>query len=70
MFDNSHPWFRQLWVRVLLLAVTGGWGLMELLTGSPGWAMLFLGVAGWVIWALFLNYAPPGQDTDDEGESS
>lgn len=69
MFDTAHPWFRPLWVRVLLLAVTGGWGLLELVSDSPGWAVLFLGIAGWVIWALFLTYEPPDQTTDDEGDN-
>lgn len=69
MFDTSHAWFRPLWIRVLLLALSGGWGLVELATGSPGFAVIFLGIAGWVLWALFLTYAPAEQTREDDGDN-
>ncbi|WP_092689424.1 hypothetical protein [Tranquillimonas rosea] len=64
MFDTTHPWFRPLWVRIVLLAVTAGWGLVELSAGNAGWALLFLALAAWVTWALFVTYTP-GPDTTD-----
>ncbi|WAP66756.1 hypothetical protein [Jiella pelagia] len=58
MFDSKHPWFRPLWRRLLILAIAGGWGVFELVTGNPGWALIFLALAGWVLWSLVIAYDP------------
>jgi hypothetical protein len=58
--DTDHPWLRPLWVRVLVVAVAGGWALLEFTTGSPFWGVLFLGLAGYAAWAFFLDPARSG----------
>ncbi len=63
MIDFAHPWLRPLWRRVAVVALTAGWGLFELVSGSPGWALLFLALGGWLGWGLLLNYRP--DDTED-----
>ena len=65
MFDTSHPWFRPLWRRVSVCVVTGGWGLFEFSTGSIGWAMIFLALAGWCVWSLLVTYSPDSTKSDD-----
>lgn len=45
LIDASHPFFRPLWRRIAVVAACLGWALIEIITGSPGWAMLF-GAAG------------------------
>lgn len=42
MFGLDDPFFRPLWLRVALCALTFGWGLVELATGNPGFALMFL----------------------------
>lgn len=58
--DTDHPGFKPLWVRVLVTAGAGAWGLVEILTGSPFWAMIFLGLAAYCVWAFFFDFHPDG----------
>jgi hypothetical protein len=33
---------------------------VELAGGNTGWALVFMALAGWVVWALLVTYAPKG----------
>lgn len=77
MFDTSHPFYRPLWRRIALFAVTAGWGAVEFAGGAAGWAVLFWGAAGWIGWALLITYRPepaasggdaPDDTADDPGQ--
>ena len=52
----DDPWFRPLWRRLLVVALTLGWGIFELATGAPLWAVAFLGIGAFAAWALLLNH--------------
>jgi len=52
--DTDHPMFRPFWVRLLVIAAAGGWGVVEVFVGSPFWAMIFLGIAAYAAWAFFI----------------
>ena len=58
MFDFSHPVFRPLWVRVLVVAVALGWALTEAVGGNPGWALIFGAIGAVAVWGLLLTYDP------------
>jgi len=58
VIDFGHPWLRPLWRRVAVVALAAGWGLFELVSGSPGWALLFLALGAWLGWGLLLTYRP------------
>ena len=45
LVDPNAPFFRRLWVRVLCVVLPLAWAGVELMNGSPVWAMLF-GAAG------------------------
>ncbi len=62
--DTSHPMFRPLWVRILVVAASGGWGAVEVFAGSPFWAVIFLGLAAYAAWAFFIDFDPgaPGPE--------
>jgi len=62
MFGFDHPWFAPLGRRIAVVAVCALWGLIEAVTGSPGWVMLFLGAGGVAAWSLLIRYQPPGED--------
>lgn len=66
MFDFSHPFFRPLWLRVLIVAVAIGWALFEAMTGRPGWAILFGAVGAVALWGLLLNYDPERSRKEDQ----
>nr|WP_237684850.1 hypothetical protein [Szabonella alba] len=44
-FDVHNPFYRPLWRRILVTGICLGWGLFELATGNPFFAILF-GAAG------------------------
>lgn len=58
VFDLRHPFFNPLWRRVGTVAIAGGWALVELLGGNPGWAILFGGVAAWCAYEFFVTWTP------------
>ena len=56
MFDFSHPFFRPLWRRILIVAVALGWALFEAVTGNPGWAVVFGALGAVALWGLLVSY--------------
>ncbi len=65
MFDFSHPFFRPLAVRLLAVALALGWALVEALTGSPGWALIFGAIGAAAAWGLLIAYDPDGPERKD-----
>jgi hypothetical protein len=68
--DTDHPWFRPLWVRILVVAACAGWAIVEFVTGSPFWAVIFLGLGAYAGYGFFFDFHPgeaaakPPPDTD------
>lgn len=54
------PWFRPLRRRLLVTGLALGWGIFELVTGAPLWAVAFLGTGALATWELLLTY-PAGK---------
>jgi len=48
--DPAHPYFRPLWVRILVVAVALLWAIAELIFGSPGWAIVFAAAGLYALW--------------------
>jgi hypothetical protein len=62
LFDFNHPFFRPLWIRVLVVALCLGWAAFELLSGNPFWAILFGGIGAAAFWGFFVNFNPREPD--------
>jgi hypothetical protein len=58
MFDLDHPFFRPLWIRVLIVAVSLGWALFEFAGGSPFWAILFGAIGVYAGYKFFFDFNP------------
>jgi hypothetical protein len=54
LIDPAHPFFRPLWRRVVVVVACLGWALIEIITGSPGWAMLFGGAGLYAAYVLLV----------------
>ncbi len=65
MFDFGHPFYRPLWRRVLIVALCLGWAVVELVGGSPGFAMLFTAAGTYAGWRLLVAWPPNIQDDED-----
>jgi len=53
LLDLNHEWFRPLWRRVLVTAVTLGWGIYEFISATPSWGVLFVALGIWCGWCFF-----------------
>ncbi|WP_434291081.1 DUF3329 domain-containing protein [Celeribacter sp. SCSIO 80788] len=58
MFNLDDPFYRPLWLRLVICAVCLGWGIVEAMTGSPGFALIFLAVGGYATYRFFITFDP------------
>jgi hypothetical protein len=56
--DTDHPMFRPLWVRIVIVAICAGWGIMEFVTGAPFWGIIFLALGAYAAWGFFVDFDP------------
>ena len=59
-FETDHPFFKPLWIRILVVAFAACWGIFEFASGSAFWGVLFLGMAGIAFWGFFIDFDPDG----------
>ncbi len=82
LIDPTHPFYRPLWVRVLIVAICLGWTIVEASTSEPFWAVLIGAVGIYAAWMLLVNFNPmpvekvgatgedkAGEPDGDEGKS-
>lgn len=78
LIDPSHPMYKPLWVRILIVAVCFGWAAVETLGSQPFWAMLSGALGAYAAWMLLLNFKPqppaanaeaPSQNDADESDT-
>ncbi len=63
LIDSSHPFYRPLWRRVVIVAICLGWAVIEAATGGPFWAVIVGGVGIYAAWMLLLNFDPKPLET-------
>ena len=56
MFDMQHPFFLPVWRRYAVTAFCLLWALVEIVTGSPFWAILFGALGIYCVKALLLDF--------------
>lgn len=59
LLEPDHPFFRPLWVRILVVAVAIGWGLFEYVLGNPFWSLVFWGLGLYAAWGFFIAAERP-----------
>ena len=60
--DTDHPFFRPLWIRLLVVAVCFAWAIFEFTTASAFWGVLFLGLGAYAAWGFFFDFHPENHD--------
>ena len=55
LLDPNHPFFKPAWRRWLTAGVPLVWALVELGTGSTGWAALFGAFGAYAFWTLIVT---------------
>lgn len=68
LIDTDHPAFRPLWRRVAVVLVCFGWGIVEVVTGNPFWATIFLGLGAYCCYAFFVAFNPRSDEKDTSGK--
>jgi hypothetical protein len=66
LLDPSHPFFRPVWVRVAVVGVALLWAVVELVFGSPGWAILFAATGLYALWEFTRDKGDAGPP-DEKG---
>lgn len=66
-FDVQKPFYKPLWLRVALVGICAGWGLIELLGGQPFWALLFGVLGAYLTHQFFFAFDPKDDTGDDAG---
>ncbi len=61
-FDLNHPFFKPLWIRILVTGIALGWAVIEAMTGEPFWAILFGAAAAWCAHSFFFS---PDNDSSE-----
>lgn len=56
--ETDHPFFRPLWIRVLIVAFCVGWAIFEFVGGSAIWGLLFLAMGGIAFRGFFIDFDP------------
>ncbi|MBP2233798.1 hypothetical protein J2Z31_000288 [Sinorhizobium kostiense] len=56
--DPDHPFYRPLWIRLLIVALCAAWTAVEFYGGQPLWGMIFLAVTAYAGAALLIFYRP------------
>jgi hypothetical protein len=62
-FDFNHPFYRPLWIRVLIVGFCLGWGVLEFFAGEPFWGVIFAGTGAIAFHGFFIAFNP--RDPDD-----
>lgn len=61
---HDHPFYRPLWVRLLIVAATAGWAAFEAFVVRDGfWTVLAVAVAAYCVVAFLIRFPrnPPPQ---------
>lgn len=58
IFDTDDAFFKPLWIRIAIVAVSAGWATFEWTQGETFWAMLFGAVAAYAVWSFFIAFRP------------
>lgn len=56
ILDTTHPFYRPLWRRLLLVAAPFLWAFLEYANGNALWAYVFAGIGGFLGWHLVVAW--------------
>ncbi|MDR6757615.1 hypothetical protein J2Y48_002912 [Mycoplana sp. BE70] len=56
--DPAHPFYRPLWVRLLLVGLCAAWTAVEYYNGEQTWGLIFLVMTAYAFAQLLLFFKP------------
>ena len=63
LIDPAHPFYKPLWVRLLIVGSCGFWAIFEAVRGDPFFMVIMGALAIYSGRVLLLNYKTPAEET-------
>ncbi|MDN2579618.1 hypothetical protein [Aquibium sp. ELW1220] len=67
MAKAGETFFRPLWRRVAIVAVSAGWAVLEWTYGDETWTMIAAAVTAYGAWSLLYSYKAPSDEDGTNG---
>lgn len=64
--DTSHPIYRPLWVRLLIVGFTSVWAIIEFINQEIFWATVVGGIAAYSAYALLFTFKPAPETIEEK----
>ncbi|MES5098879.1 hypothetical protein ABUK73_11660 [Agrobacterium sp. BA1120] len=65
LIDTSHPIYRPLWVRLLIVGFCTAWAIIEFVNHEIFWATVLGGVAVYSAYVLLITFKPPAEKVEE-----
>ncbi len=65
LIDPDHPFYRPLWIRLLIIALCAFWTAVEFYNGENTWGMIFLAVTTYTACTLLIFFKPKPPVTEE-----
>ena len=65
-FDLQDPFYKPLWIRVLITLMSLGWAVVEISQGEVFWAILFGSLGVYCAHQFFIAFNPREPDGKDK----
>ncbi len=66
LIDLNHPFFKPLWIRIVLTVACFAWAIFEFVSDNLLWAAIFATFAAICFQGFFMDFKP----RDDKNENS
>jgi hypothetical protein len=63
--DPDHPFYKPLWVRLLIVALCCVWTAVEFWNGADTWGMIFLAVSAYTACVLIIFFKPKAEVAEE-----
>ncbi|QCM10799.1 hypothetical protein CFBP6625_10855 [Agrobacterium tumefaciens] len=71
--DTSHPLYRPLWVRLLIVGFCAAWAVIEFVNREFFWGTIVGGIAAYAAYELLVKFKPANSSdvsTNDAGKAA
>ncbi len=65
--DTSHPLYRPLWVRLLIVGFCAAWAVIEFVNREFFWGTIVGGIAAYAAYELLVKFKPVSADDAAKG---